>query len=176
MTKYYYGVTDRSNIAQCVDRACYELSTSSITNAKAMLMATAAAETGMCTTLDQCFKEGAGPSQIDTVRYGDVIRYINKRQHLVDIFGKNGFDIEQISYIYDKGYAILNYSPMFACFITRVAYMMIPEPFPSHDDYMGQYRYWKKYWNSTLGKGTARHFLSSITTHIDITASNLIKK
>ena len=176
MTKYYYGVTDRANITQCIDRACYELSTSSITNAKAMLMATAAAETGMGTTPDRYFEQGAGIFQFDTIRYGDVIKYINKKQEISDILVKNGIHIEDISYHHGKGYIILNMSPMYSAFIARVAYMMIPEPLPSHDDYMGQYRYWQKYWNSELGKGTAKHFLSAVATHIDVTASNLIKK
>ena len=43
----------------------------------------------------------------------------------------------------------------------RLHYLRVPEKLPKADDLEGQAKYWKKYYNSDLGKGTVKHFMEA---------------
>lgn len=51
------------------------------------------------------------------------------------------------------------------CAIARVKYWMVPEPIPSLDDIEAQGEYWKKYYNTELGKGSVGHFVRMARFH-----------
>ncbi len=46
-------------------------------------------------------------------------------------------------------------NPLFACAIARLVYWRAPEPLPAADDLDGLGRYYKQFYNTMLGKGTA---------------------
>ena len=43
----------------------------------------------------------------------------------------------------------------------RLHYRRVPSALPVADDLKGQAKYWKKYYNSDLGKGTIKHFMEA---------------
>lgn len=43
----------------------------------------------------------------------------------------------------------------YACAVARMFYFRIPEPLPAAGDLTGMGRYWKQYFNTRLGKGSA---------------------
>ena len=43
----------------------------------------------------------------------------------------------------------------------RLHYRRVPSALPAADNLEGQARYWKKYYNSDLGKGTIKHFMEA---------------
>ena len=43
----------------------------------------------------------------------------------------------------------------------RLHYRRVPSALPASDNLEGQARYWKKYYNSDLGKGTIKHFMEA---------------
>lgn len=47
----------------------------------------------------------------------------------------------------------------YACAMARVHYLRVPEPLPGWDDVHGQALYWKKHYNTFLGKGTPGEFI-----------------
>jgi hypothetical protein len=45
--------------------------------------------------------------------------------------------------------------------LCRLHYRRVPSALPKLDNIEGQARYWKKYYNSNLGKGTTHHFIKA---------------
>jgi len=45
--------------------------------------------------------------------------------------------------------------------LCRLHYRRVPSALPKLDNIEGQARYWKKYYNSNLGKGTTQHFIKA---------------
>ena len=43
----------------------------------------------------------------------------------------------------------------------RLHYRRVPSALPAADNLEGQARYWKKYYNSDMGKGTVKHFMEA---------------
>jgi hypothetical protein len=50
---------------------------------------------------------------------------------------------------------------MLACMMSRIHYQLVPEKLPDADDLEGLARYWKKYYNTSLGKGTEEEFIEN---------------
>jgi hypothetical protein len=107
--------------------------------AQELLMLTAAQESKLGTYLTQISGPALSIFQIEPKTYQDIFdRVLSKRW-------KGCFSPDPMSLIVDFDKSIM------AC---RAKYLSIPEPIPS--DAMGMARYWKKYYNTKLGKGTAR--------------------
>lgn len=51
----------------------------------------------------------------------------------------------------------LRYNPYLSLIFTRLFYRLIPEAIPETIE--GRAKYWKKYYNTVLGKGTVEHYL-----------------
>lgn len=49
----------------------------------------------------------------------------------------------------------------FAIAMARVLYFRVPKKLPSEDDIEGMAKYWKKYYNTPLGKGTEEKFIEA---------------
>ncbi len=52
----------------------------------------------------------------------------------------------------------------YATAMCRVHYFRVPAPLPSAGDLAAQADYWKRYYNTHLGRGTVEHFLGSART------------
>ena len=54
----------------------------------------------------------------------------------------------------------------FACAVARLIYYRVPEPLPSADDLEGLASYWKRHYNTALGRGRERDWLSNYRRHV----------
>jgi hypothetical protein len=50
--------------------------------------------------------------------------------------------------------------------MARLYYYSIPERLPGHDDIRGLAKYWKKHWNTSLGKGRIEQFIANYQRYI----------
>ena len=57
--------------------------------------------------------------------------------------------------------ADLTYDMRQSCIMARLHYRRVPEALPAVDDLDGQARYWKRYYNTTLGRGTTCEYKRS---------------
>ena len=51
--------------------------------------------------------------------------------------------------------------------MTRIHYLRVPEKLPEANDVEGLARYWKKYYNTSAGKGTEKDFMLKYQMYVD---------
>lgn len=119
--------------------------------AEALLLGTAITESN-CAALVQY---GGGPAmgflQMEPATFVDVREYLARRLVLFDIarpFTHCNFE--------DPGELIWNLKLQVV--FARLFYWRFAEPLPAPDDILGLARYWKKYYNSSLGDGRPATF------------------
>jgi hypothetical protein len=54
----------------------------------------------------------------------------------------------------------------YATLMARIKYRQVKAPMPSETDFVGLAGYWKKYYNSALGKGTVEEFTRHYIQHV----------
>lgn len=57
---------------------------------------------------------------------------------------------------------LLETSDAFAAVMCRLKYRLVPEALPDSSDYKGMALYWKKYYNTYLGKGVVNNYTISL--------------
>ena len=161
-TKEQYKITahteknqlmDSKAFAESILRPAYKMCGLWSIAAEVLMLNTARAESGL-QYLTQ-FENGPALSffQIEPKTYIDVLRYLGKKSELKDkILSCCYLDIFPDS-------PALIWNMRLAALVARVKYWMVPEPLPEHTDIVGQAKYWKKYYNTTLGDGTGEHFM-----------------
>ncbi len=120
-----------------------------------LLFETAAAET-LCGTVPDKTRHGAGRGlfQCDEIAHRDVVT--RAKQSDVDALEKAfDFDLRRIQW--DD----LNYSPLVAAAVCRLHYKLRPEALPLSLN--GRAEYWKKYYNTVAGKGSAADYLHRVS-------------
>lgn len=112
--------------------------------AQELLMLTAAQESRLGTYLTQISGPALGIFQVEPYTYNDIYnRVLSKRW-------KGSFSPDPMSMIVNFDTSIM------AC---RAKYLSIPEAIPK--DIEGMAKYWKKYYNTELGKGTYKEALDN---------------
>lgn len=124
-----------------------------------MLIETACVESNCGTYLKQINGPACGIFQIEPKTAQDVYdNYIIFRQHYVDIYNK--LFIKSLSLKQN-----LIYNLAFQIFICRLIYLRIKEAIP--DNTKDRANYWKKYYNTKLGKGTTQDYISKVRKYYD---------
>jgi len=54
-----------------------------------------------------------------------------------------------------------------AVIMCRVFFLRVEEPIPAHDNIQAIADYWKKYWNTSLGKGTTEEFIAHYHKYVN---------
>jgi hypothetical protein len=135
-----------------------------------LLLGTAAIESAMGLYLKQ---KGNGPAkgiyQMEPGTHNDiVINYLfYKPQLAMKVLGAiYQCDISKLSttdvaftHLYNDNNLIGNLN--YATLMTRVHYLRVAESLPASNDVAGLARYWKRYYNSPLGKGSEQQFIDS---------------
>ena len=147
---FYYGLIDEEHAYKCIKVICDCLGYGANENADKLLLETAKAETLLGKAKDNTpLKAGCGLCQFDPMPFEDVkkrsLKYRDK------ILEEMKIDIKLVEYEW------LAYNPLLSFLFCRLKYKLIPEPIPETIE--GRARYWKKYYNSVLGKGTIYHYL-----------------
>ncbi len=157
MSQYYYGVLCYSQIFNTVHKVCRKLGMGKKNNAPAMVLETIAVETQMGTYPDTTENSGHGLTQFDKIGFDDTVARTRTRDKEIvkNVFG---YDLDELT-VRD-----LDENPELAIIMCRLKYKLIPEPFPT--DIVSRAAYWKRFYNSTMGKGTIEHYLESAERHL----------
>lgn len=117
-----------------------------------LIVETAGAETNRGNVKDTTLYAGMGLTQFDKLPFQDTKNRTSEKnkQQVKDYFG---IDIDLVEW------EDLRYSPLLALIFTRLKYKLVPDAIP--DNIEDRAKYWKKWYNSTLGKGTIEHYLQA---------------
>jgi len=124
-----------------------------------LLMGTAAQESALGYYLRQLNNAPAlSIFQIEPFTFNDHVKYLkrykmNLANKILEFSGASEFKAE-----------FLEFNIAFACAIARVHYLRKPGKLPNTID--GYARYWKKHYNTYLGKGTEIEFISNYKRYV----------
>lgn len=149
----YYGLASSDQMRDYARVVCDVLGHGSKNNAMKMLVETAAQETH-CGRYRDSTPNGAGRGlfQCDKIAFDDI----KARVRHVDVYKINsefGIDIRNIDH------EQLDYSPLLAAIFCRLFYKFIPQTFPVTLE--GRADYWKRFYNTELGKGTVDEYIEN---------------
>jgi len=130
--------------------------------AEDMVLGTAAQESGLGTYLHQVGGPALGIYQMEPATERDIwgnflaFKEILSDQvsDLITDAGHEDKVNEMIGNLY------------YATAMCRIHYLRVPEAMPVHKDIKGYAAYWKKYYNTPLGKGTEDEFISNFKKYV----------
>ena len=122
-----------------------------------LVLETATAETALGKITDKTLYAGMGICQFDKVPFQRVKDKSMRFRNL--ILRKLGVDIKLVQWEH------LRYNTFLSLLFCRLYYMAVQEPIPSTIE--DRAKYWKKYYNSYLGKGTPEHYLKMATNFLN---------
>ena len=140
-----------NSIKEIVEGTLYKLNMYS-DDALSLIMRTGWAESGY-----RALRQYKGPAigfwqvEMDTVK-DTLDNYVAYRPHIMKVLETLGLDME------DLEFSILSNISLQAAFC-RLKYRRDSKPIPSWDDMEAQANYWKRVYNTKLGKGTVKHFI-----------------
>lgn len=133
--------------------------------AENLLMGTAAQESQLGTYIHQLGKGPAlGIYQMEPATHHDI--YLNYLKFNYKLSMQVGNLIVGIPFPgYDDPEEMIG-NLYYATAMCRVHYLRVPKPLPGADDLDALAAYWKKYYNTPLGKGTAEEFISNYKKYV----------
>ena len=142
-----------ASIKEIVEGTLYKLDMYS-DDALSLIMRTGWAESGY-----RALRQYKGPAigfwqvEMDTVK-DTLDNYVAYRPHIMEVLEELGLNTE------DLEFSVLSSIALQAAFC-RLKYRRDSKPIPSWDDMEAQAKYWKRVYNTELGKGTIEHFIDS---------------
>jgi len=122
--------------------------------ARAMIFATGKAESGF-RALEQMGGPAVGFFQVEPATIQDVWdNYVFYRPEIKTDLYALGFDDG------DMKHSVMSSVALQVAF-ARLQYRRFKDPLPSAQDMQSQAKYWKKFYNTELGRGTIEHFLEA---------------
>lgn len=154
-----YGIVALAHIKQYAQAVCEVLGRGNQNAAVYLLCETAAAETRYGTYFDPTPNGAArGLYQCDEIAFNDI--QARARQADVDAL-KTAFDFDLRKVEWND----LNMSPLLATVFARLHYKLRPEAIPL--TLAGRADYWKKFYNTSAGKGTAAEYIARALDYKD---------
>ena len=161
-------INDKQELVEMVKEVCIALTGKSPPEAVALLMETAAAESGFNTRIQL----GGGPArglwQVEPRTAQDIFHtYLLYSQSMFNSLAKLSFgfvmfipyrspmwvpQLEEMS-------NLLEHNDVFCCCMARIVYLRDPDPIPY--SIVERAAYWKRVYNTPLGKGTVEHYLAT---------------
>lgn len=154
---FHYGLRDYAHARELAQKVCDVLGHGENGVAAALLLETAAAETGLGTFQDRTESNGFGLCQVDRIGVEDV-QARTKERDIQAIRKAFGYDIKTIK---PKD---LNNDPLLSLIFCRLHYKLRPEIIPK--SFAGRATYWKWFYNTKAGKGTPEHYMKSAEHHL----------
>tara|TARA_R100000808_G_C2155419_1_gene167840 strand:- start:13971 stop:14420 length:450 start_codon:yes stop_codon:yes gene_type:complete len=122
--------------------------------AVALIMATGSAESGY-RHLEQIKGPALGFFQMEPATCRDIMEnYVVYRPKYKNALITIGFDEADLEFCLYTNIAV-------QAAMCRLHYRRVPKRLPAADDLEGQARYWKKWYNTELGRGTVEHFIKA---------------
>ncbi len=146
-----YGVVKNDHLLDIVTAVCDCLGYGANDTADVLLLETMAAETGLGMIADSTLMAGMGICQFDFGSFVDV--KIRASKHFPKVESSMGLNLELVEWEH------LRYSPLLSLLFCRLKYMLIAENIPA--DIENRAAYWKKYYNTSAGRGTEEHYIES---------------
>lgn len=153
MARVYYGLARSGNVFECARAVCDVLGHGANGTAIFMLVETAAQETHGGRYRDPTpAGAGRGLCQVDEIAFVDVQQRTRERDRFAvrDAFGVDVLRAE---------HGWLDYSPLLSMIFCRLFYRLIPDEFPLTVE--GRAEYWKRFYNTVAGKGTADEYIEN---------------
>lgn len=125
--------------------------------AKRLLLETASAETALGKIYDRTVYAGMGICQFDKAPFYRIKKASQKYRD--KILRELGVDIKLVEWEH------LRYDAFVSLIFCRLYYLLIPKPIPKTLE--GRAKYWKKYYNTYLGKGTPEHYIKMTKRYLD---------
>jgi len=145
-----------ANIKEIVEEAIYRLDMYS-DDALALIMRTGWAESGF-RTLRQRKGPAIGFWQVEPETANDtIVNYVNYRPKISKALESLGLVCNNKKKL---EFSLLSNIAVQAAFC-RLKYRRDKKPIPPWDDLKAQAKYWKRVYNTELGKGTVKHFIDS---------------
>lgn len=123
-----------------------------------LLMGTAAQESHLGTYIKQIRGPALGIFQMEQATHHDIRNRLDFRAESL-----------MLQSCKSPGLAAskaMTYNLKYAIAMCRYKYLLIPERLPEPNDIMGMARYWKKYYNTHLGKGTEKEFIENYRRYV----------
>ena len=137
------------------------LETLGLTTGAELLLGTCAVESDFGTYLRQVKGPALGVFMVEPETHNDLWKnFLGYRPQLAERMRQ----IAGTSFIKEE---ILVSNLAYSCAVARVLYYRIPAPLPNPKDVLALAKYWKKYYNTTLGKGTPSHFMKKWMTYAE---------
>jgi hypothetical protein len=153
-----YGLINTFQVGDFVRAVCDVLPGSDKDLAVMLMLETAAAETQYGTMVDPTARgAGRGLFQCDDLPFYDTVRR-TPPVILARIRVAFGIDLTKVE---PKD---LDYSPLLSAIICRLFYLLRPGSIPATIEERAAY--WKKFYNTRLGRGTIEHYLTSAKRHV----------
>jgi len=132
------------------------LNPNNASRATVLLLATAAVETSLGKVTDKTLYAGMGLCQFDKIPFYRVRD--KSMKHRKKILKNLHIDIRLVEW------EDLRYNPFLSLLFCRLYYLQVSEPIPNLPVEMAHY--WKKYYNTYLGKGKIKHFVRSYNKYV----------
>lgn len=149
----YYGLTRRNQLREMMVDACKTLKSNreDLKSTLILMLATCYQETHLGEYRDLTrYGAGTGVMQFDKMPYEDI-KNRSKRYYEICLKEFN-IDIDKMDY------RELELSPLASIVMARIKYKLVPYAIPKWDDFEGIWGYYKKWYNSRLGKATIEEF------------------
>ncbi len=150
---YYYGYI--GNVDKQCRKICDCLGYGSNNTAHLLIHETACAETGAGNIKDGTVFAGMGFTQFDKKPFYSIKKRAMKYRKKI----KKDLKID----IYYVEWEHLRYNVFLSLLFCRLYYLLKKPPVPA--DLKGRAKYWKKYYNTFLGKGTANHYIKMVARY-----------
>lgn len=129
-----------------------------------LILGTAAVESDMGYFLKQNNGTAEGIYQMEPGTHTDIwINYLMYHQNIASIM---------MEYLGSESLILASANQMISnlnhmTIMTRIHYLRVPEKLPEANDIAALARYWKKYYNTPLGKGTEKDFRLKYQMYVD---------
>lgn len=123
-----------------------------------LLMGTAAQESLLGHYIKQVRGPALGMFQMEPATFQDISNRLN-RERLEKI-------LQLLNLKSTPSPKDMMYNLKLAIIMARYKYLLIPEGLPASHDIEGLARYWKKYYNTPLGRGTENEFIKNYNRYV----------
>lgn len=152
----YYGIVKQQQAYDYARAVCEAISKTNLNNAIALLIETACAETQLGKYKDPTERyAGTGLTQVDESTFDWLKSKYDSSKVENDLKIAFGFTLSKVQYLE------LDLSPLLAFVFCRLRYMTVRDPIPGTR--IERAKYWKKNYNSSIGKGTVEGYLKKVS-------------